>query len=249
MEVYSAVGLRDLFSNPNKAWIVLATQSPHRPMIMKNHMGVTNLLTMASGFEEDLNKDDYPTRGDYSVATAENKARIVAKTIFTANDQESKKKVRELLSNPFGEMHKDFDVDKIQVVIGADTIADMNGTIYEKPVDREDARRQLSSYVESYHYIYTGVAMFARGRGYEVPEKKFYTTTRVKYQRLSKEDIEALLDTREHEGSAGSYRITGLGESLIEEVVGSYTNVIGLPAQCVSSALCDLAKSYKMFNF
>nr|PVC50365.1 hypothetical protein MACL_00002329 [Theileria orientalis] len=244
--VYTTVGLRDLFSNPNKVWVVMASMSPHRPRILREHIGITNLLVMGSGFEEDLDKSKYDCAGDYCADTAENKARMVAKSIFTANDIESKNRLSSLLSNLNGNVQEDFDTDKIQIVIAADTLVFVNGQYYEKPVDRDDAKRQISSYPGVFQKIYTGVAIFVRSKGFEKPEAKFYDLTKVKYQKMTHKDVEALLDAHQYEGSAGSYRITMFGESVVEEMIGSYSNVVGLPAQKVSRAICEIAKKYSL---
>ncbi|UVC54426.1 hypothetical protein MACJ_003972 [Theileria orientalis] len=242
--VYTTVGLRDLFSNPNRVWVVMASLSPHRPRILRDNLGITNLLVMGSGFEEDLDKSKYECAGDYCADTAENKGRIVSKMIFTAKDLHTKNNVISLLSKNNSTIDENFDIDKIQIVIAADTLVYVNGQYYEKPVDRDDAKRQISSYPGVYQNIYTGIAIFVRTNGFENPAAKFYDETKVKYQKMTNEDVEALLDANQYQGSSGSYRLTMFGESLIEEMIGSYTNVVGLPAQAVSKTLCEIAKNY-----
>ncbi|UVC50126.1 hypothetical protein MACK_003995 [Theileria orientalis] len=247
--VYTTVGLRDLFYNPDRVWVVMASLSPHRPRILRDHLGITNILVMGSGFEEDLDKNKYECAGDYCADTAENKARLVAKTIFTANDIESKNILKSLLSSTNSNVDENFDIDKIQIVIAADTVVYLNGQYYEKPVDRDDAKRQISSYPGVYQNIYTGVAIFVRNNGFEKPAAKFYDVTKVKWQKMTNEDVEALLDAHQYEGSAGSYRVNMFGESVVEEMIGSHSNVIGLPAQAVSKALCEIAKKYGLDKF
>ncbi|AFZ81549.1 septum formation protein MAF, putative [Theileria equi strain WA] len=246
MDVFSVVGLGDLFSDPNKVWIVLATESEVRATILRNNLRIKNVLMMGSGFKEDLDKDSYTSVGDYCKDTAEQKAHLVAQRIFSAKGIEEKTQVLKYLKSPFAPIDKDFDLDKIQLVIGADTAGDYNGIIYEKPQSREEAKKQLVSYTLGHHYIHTGVGIFVRSQGYNQSAAKFYDTTRVKFQTLSDVDIERLLDTEEYKGTAGSYRVSGVGESLIEYMDGSYTNIMGLPAQKVSSAIAKIAKTYKL---
>ena len=53
--------------------------------------------------------------------------------------------------------------------------------------------------------------------------------TRVRFKRLSKEEIEAYIASREWRGKAGGYAIQGLAGCFVQKLSGSYTNVVGLP--------------------
>jgi len=53
--------------------------------------------------------------------------------------------------------------------------------------------------------------------------------TRVRFKRLSNEDLEAYLASGEWRGKAGGYAIQGLAGTFVVKLVGSYTNVVGLP--------------------
>jgi septum formation protein len=53
--------------------------------------------------------------------------------------------------------------------------------------------------------------------------------TRVRFKRLSAEDVEAYLASGEWRGKAGGYAIQGLAGAFVVKIVGSYTNVVGLP--------------------
>ena len=53
--------------------------------------------------------------------------------------------------------------------------------------------------------------------------------TRVRFKRLSEEDIEAYLASGEWRGKAGGYAAQGIAGSFIVKIVGSYSNVVGLP--------------------
>ena len=53
--------------------------------------------------------------------------------------------------------------------------------------------------------------------------------TRVRFRRLSTDDIQSYLASREWRGKAGGYAIQGLAGCFVQKIVGSYTNVVGLP--------------------
>jgi septum formation protein len=53
--------------------------------------------------------------------------------------------------------------------------------------------------------------------------------TRVRFKRLSREELESYLGSGEWRGKAGGYAIQGLAGTFVVKLVGSYTNVVGLP--------------------
>ena len=53
--------------------------------------------------------------------------------------------------------------------------------------------------------------------------------TRLRFKRLSTEDIETYLASGEWRGKAGGYAIQGIAGSFVVKLVGSYTAVVGLP--------------------
>jgi septum formation protein len=61
--------------------------------------------------------------------------------------------------------------------------------------------------------------------------------TRVRFRRLSEEDIEAYLASGEWRGKAGGYAAQGIAGTFIVKIVGSYSNVVGLPLYEVMTLL------------
>jgi septum formation protein len=53
--------------------------------------------------------------------------------------------------------------------------------------------------------------------------------TRVRFKRLSREEIEAYIASREWRGKAGGYAIQGHAEALIRAISGSWSGIVGLP--------------------
>jgi septum formation protein len=53
--------------------------------------------------------------------------------------------------------------------------------------------------------------------------------TRVRFKRLNEEDIQSYIDAGEWRGKAGGYAVQGIAGSFVVKLVGSYTNVVGLP--------------------
>ena len=110
------------------------------------------------------------------------------------------------------------------VVLGADTEVVLDGRLLGKPRDAADAARILRELRGRDHEVITGVALVASGR-----EEATAVTTRVTMRDYSDAEIEAYVATGEPLDKAGAYGVQGLGASLVAQVDGCLTNVVGLP--------------------
>lgn len=115
-------------------------------------------------------------------------------------------------------------VDPDTIVIGADTVVVMDGSIIGKPTGEEDAFRTLASLSGRVHEVYTGVTICVNGTA-----KTFHVCTKVFMDKLSKQEILDYIATGECYDKAGSYGIQGLGGRFVREIEGDYYNVVGLP--------------------
>jgi len=118
------------------------------------------------------------------------------------------------------------------VVIGADTIVVLDGHIYGKPVDINDARQILMKLSGRQHQVITGIAVVRAGKIWTD-----YVVTSVCMGNISGKQIENYLATDEPMGKAGAYAIQGIGALFVEEIKGCYTNVVGLPLNKLSDVL------------
>jgi septum formation protein len=75
------------------------------------------------------------------------------------------------------------------------------------------------------HRVYTALCLITPKRKY----RQRVIETRVRFKRLSSEDIESYLGSGEWRGKAGGYAAQGLAGTFIVKLVGSYSNVVGLP--------------------
>lgn len=121
-------------------------------------------------------------------------------------------------------------------VIGADTVVSLDGKILEKPADEEDARRMLEAFSGKTHSVYTGVCIYSTKTGKAVSK---FQKTDVKFKKLSKQKIEAYIESKEPMDKAGSYGIQGKGALLIDEIKGDYFNVVGLPISLLADMFFD----------
>jgi len=111
-------------------------------------------------------------------------------------------------------------------VIGADTIVVIEGMILGKPASKIEARDMLKRLSGRNHAVLTGYAVRCDRSAYHYSETIW---TRVRFKSLTNSEIEWYLGTNEPYDKAGSYAIQGQGAFMVKQIVGSYTNVVGLP--------------------
>jgi septum formation protein len=110
-------------------------------------------------------------------------------------------------------------------VLAADTVVAVGRRILGKPQFVEEAVASLQLLSGRNHRVLTSICLIT-------PEDRVrvkIVDTRVRFKRLSKEDIESYVASREWRGKAGGYAIQGLAGCFVQRLVGSYTNVVGLP--------------------
>ena len=111
-------------------------------------------------------------------------------------------------------------------ICGADTLVELDGMIYGKAADRDEAGKTLRSLRGRTHVVYSAVALY-NGRARTMDCKT--VTSEVSFAPLSEGEIEWYLDSGEWIGAAGAYKIQGLAACFITEIKGSHFCVAGLP--------------------
>jgi septum formation protein len=113
------------------------------------------------------------------------------------------------------------------VVLGCDTIVILNGTtILGKPRSKRDAKDMLTRLAGKEHTVLSGVAAVWHRKN---KQRIVTVESRVRIKQLEDWEINWYLETNEPMDKAGAYAIQGRGAIFIEGIVGSHTNVIGLP--------------------
>ena len=121
------------------------------------------------------------------------------------------------------------------VVLGADTVVTIAGQLLGKPKGRADAERMLRLLAGTVHHVVTCVHLPALP---DWPATSLCVDTAVVFRALDDDDLAAYLAGGEWEGKAGGYAIQGRAAAFAEAVVGSYTNVVGLP-------LCEVVEELR----
>ena len=118
-------------------------------------------------------------------------------------------------------------------ILAADTVVAVGRRIMPKAEMLEDAAACLRLLSGRNHRVYTGICLVTPKEAF----RQRLVETRVRFKRLSDEDIEAYLASGEWRGKAGGYAAQGIAGSFIVKIVGSYTNVVGLPLYEVTTLL------------
>lgn len=111
------------------------------------------------------------------------------------------------------------------LILAADTIV-VADRVLGKPKDRADAKVMVESLAGKRHAVITGIALLQG-------EKRVvdYQLTEVAFAPMSEAEIEGYLDAGDYGDKAGAYGIQGFAEPFVEEIRGSYSNVVGLPVE------------------
>ena len=120
------------------------------------------------------------------------------------------------------------------IVIGADTVIRLEDRVIGKPKDMDDAKHILNSLSGRTHDVATGVCVRCIANDVLV---RFEETTHVTFRILTDDMIERYIEALDVLDKAGAYAIQEYGEDLIENIEGSFTNVIGLPVERLTETL------------
>ncbi len=120
-------------------------------------------------------------------------------------------------------------------VLGADSIVVLSdNTVLNKPADKEQARRMLSSLSASTHSVITGISLISVQ---DQVQEVHASQTSVTMRKISDGEIESYVSTDEPYDKAGGYGLQGLASVFVHSIQGSHTNVIGLDISLVATLL------------
>jgi len=120
------------------------------------------------------------------------------------------------------------------IVLGSDTLIELDGAVLGKPLDVAEARTMLCRMAGREHLVHTAVTLSCVTRRVEMTR---LSTARVWMKRFDAGVYERYLGTGDSLGKAGAYSIQGPGAELIEALDGDFTTVVGLPLRLVATLL------------
>lgn len=131
-------------------------------------------------------------------------------------------------------LKKEKNLKSETLVIACDTAVVYEGMIIGKPIDEAHAILTLGILSDSWHSVYSGLAVYYKDR---IACRA--ARTDVKFRELSEAEIMAYAESGEPMGKAGSYAIQMKGASFVERIEGEFNNVVGLPVITLLSLLKD----------
>lgn len=205
--------------------VVLASSSPRRYELL-NDAGVRfRVQTPSVPVDESLEPDELAAPEEAVKKLAERKAGAVVQDILAVN--------------PVG----------LGIVIGADTMVVLDGSVYGKPFSADDARRMLRELSGRTHEVLTGVSVWLvlLGEGDQgnvsLAYRSFVEKSQVTFKELTDEQIDAYVATGETIDKAGAYAIQGKGAELVAGYEGDYDNIVGLPVTRLLNEFPDLLRT------
>ncbi len=128
------------------------------------------------------------------------------------------------------------DLKPNEILITSDTVVWHKNRSLAKPTDEEEAFEMLQTLSDDWHEVITSVCITTT-----TDQKIFNSTTRVKFASLDDMQIRYYIKNHKPFDKAGGYGIQEwIGLVAIEEIQGSYANVVGLPTQLVYQKLMEI---------
>ena len=110
-------------------------------------------------------------------------------------------------------------------ILSADTVVAVGRRILEKTEYTEEASAALNLLSGRGHWVYTGVCLVTPGGQF----RQKIVETKVRFKRLSVREIDNYIASGEWRGKASAYAIQCIAGAFVQKLVGSYSNVVGLP--------------------
>lgn len=120
------------------------------------------------------------------------------------------------------------------LVLGADTLVFLANEIMGKPADVAEARRMLGRLQGRTHQVVTGVSLI---HWRALRERTFAACTDVTFRPLTAEQIKVYLSKMNPLDKAGAYAIQEHGDTIVSEISGSFSNVVGLPIEMLKEEI------------
>lgn len=120
-------------------------------------------------------------------------------------------------------------------ILTADTTVFCEGTIYNKPKNREEAVLFLQNLSDRWHSVFTSLSLLYQGR-----TETRYEETKILFHPLSLDQIDLYLQHINFLDKAGSYAIQQGGGLIVKKIEGCYYNVMGLPLTSLRELLLSI---------
>ncbi|MGZ3742242.1 MAG: Maf family protein [Pseudobdellovibrionaceae bacterium] len=148
----------------------------------------------------------------------------------------ARRKAKAAFSELKATAHKDF------LLLTADTMVVYHTQVLGKPRNPEEAYKFLKLLSGKTHEVKTGLCLVESLEGKTVSHLE---TSQVIFRSLSDDEIWTYIQSGEPMDKAGSYAIQGLGGKFVEQFIGEYDNIVGLPVNALEKLLAETKWSVK----
>lgn len=191
--------------------LILASQSPRRRLLLENEK---------FEFEVCPPDDDAETAAERQATQLSNPVELVRSLAIA--------KAKNVTAKLMAESRRNW------ILIAADTVADLNGKVLGKPKDRVDAKRMLEELNGRIHLVHTAICLCND----EQREAVDVSTTQLRMDELTSNQIEAYLATEKWVGKAGAFGYQD-GWDWLHVIEGEESNVVGLPMELLKKRLSE----------
>ena len=123
------------------------------------------------------------------------------------------------------------------LLVGSDTLINLEGQKIGKPSSPADAHRILGRLRGRSHHVLTAIAMLHAGSGMSF---EWIESVQVRMRNFSDDELNAYAASAEAQDKAGAYCLQGQGGTLIEGLDGDYLGAVGLPLRAVAQGLREM---------
>jgi septum formation protein len=137
----------------------------------------------------------------------------------------------------------DRSADEVTIVVGCDSVLELDGRAYGKPETPEIARDRWRAMRGNVGVLHTGHHVIVR-RGDAVSSRTEGAATTVHFAEIDDDEIDAYVATGEPLVVAGAFTVDGLGGPFVSRLEGDYHNVVGISLPLLRTMLLDLGVSW-----
>ena len=197
--------------------LILASASPARLATLTN-AGVTPVVRVSNVDEEAIERN-------MASATPSEIAQALAQA-------KCEKVTQELVDNK--------ELTPNTIVIGCDSVFELNGKPYGKPRDATEAKARWQEMMNATGTLHTGhYVTFTNEQGQRASAEAT-ASTQVHLGELSNTEMDAYLNSGEPFAVAGGFTLDGLGGAFVQGVTGDPSNVVGISLPTVRKLLAQL---------
>ena len=134
------------------------------------------------------------------------------------------------------------------MVLGFDSMIAFEGGSLGKALDKEEAKKMLTSFIGKSQDIVTGMAVIGKFEG--KPFKKvIHESTRVQFREdITEAEIDKYLEFPDWQGKCGAYSILGTGTWFLKSIEGDFQNIVGVPVMRLGEIIMQITGQAPVFS-